>query len=278
MPDAPSNVTVSLGQGGANALLWDAASSTLYLTDNNADALGKYTTGTTTTQVATLPTESAGISLGGMVKLSDGSILIANFGFGTQGTLFQVASGATTGTALTGLDATRRRIQIAQDSAGTLYSSYFTGGMGMQTGGVATLTVAAGAGVETEIAGGTTSAGFKKVVGIAATPTAVYVSDQTQAKIFKIDLANANTVSMLATVPTADLLMMLPNGDMLTGGGAAISRITQSGTVTAVSLPGTTFSDVRGIAYDDAGHRLFIVDHSATPGVGDSLVIVPFTP
>ena len=36
--DAASEIVVPLA-GGANALWWDAASSTLYLTDNNADAL-----------------------------------------------------------------------------------------------------------------------------------------------------------------------------------------------------------------------------------------------
>jgi glucose/arabinose dehydrogenase len=278
-PDATSVVTVSLGQGGANALLWDAATSTLYLTDNTADKLESFTGGTTINSVATLPTESAGISLGGMLKLADNSIVIANFGFGTQGTLFQVASGGTTGSSLTGLDATRRRIGLAQDSAGTMYSSYFTGGMGTQVGGVASMTITTGAALETEIAGATTSAGFKKVVGIAATTTAVYVSDQTQKTIFKIDLTSSNAVSALATgLPAADLLMMLPNGDMLTGGGATITRVTQAGTVSAVSLPGTTFSDVRGIAFDPVSSRLFIVDHSATAGVGDTLNIAKFTP
>jgi hypothetical protein len=63
----------------------------------------------------------------------------------------------------------------------------------------------------------------------------------------------------------------LPNGDLLTGGGAAISRITPTGTVTA--LPNTGFGTVRGLAYDPAGHRLFIVDHSATPGTPDKLHI-----
>jgi len=280
---APALVQVSLGQGGANALLWDAATSTLWYTDNTADYLDKYTTGTSGMQVASLPTSTGGISLGGMVEQADGTIVIANFGFGQAGSVFTVASGGTTGTNVTGtLDATRRRIGIAQDSAGVLYTSYFTGGMGMaQVGGVSRLTLNGSSTSETELAGGSTSAGFKKVVGLAATTTALYVSDQTQSMIFKIDLTNANTVSVLATTTSPpDLLFMLPNGDMLTGGGPTISRITQAGVVSPLTLPGNpTFSDARGIAYDATGHRLFVVDHSSTAGVGDTLNIISnFTP
>jgi hypothetical protein len=38
------------------------------------------------------------------------------------------------------------------------------------------------------------------------------------------------------------------------------------------------FSDVRGIAYDAVGHRLFVVDHSTAAGTPDALHIIPFTP
>jgi hypothetical protein len=79
-------------------------------------------------------------------------------------------------------------------------------------------------------------------------------------------------VSPVASVPKVDLLMMLPGGDLLTGGGSEISRITQAGTVTA--LPAVGFEQVRGLAYDPAGKRLFIIDHSATPGRPDRLHIV----
>jgi hypothetical protein len=77
-------------------------------------------------------------------------------------------------------------------------------------------------------------------------------------------------VSKLASV-AVDLLAMLPNGDLLTGGGPTISRITPTGQVTA--LPGS-FEQVRGLAYDSAGKRLFVIDHSVTVGVSDKLRIV----
>lgn len=267
----PADITMNLA-GGGNALLWDAATSTLYFTDGTANKLMKYTDAGGMVAVATLPTETSGISLGDMIKRADGSILITNFGFGTTGDLIQVTGSTAVDT--TGFDKTRRRIGLAQDSAGKIYESYFVGGGGgAQTGGASTVTLAATVGVETEIV--PAAAGLKKIVGTAVTADGhtLYLSDQSQKKIVKVDLTNANTVSDLATVTTADLLIMMPNGDLLTGGGATIERITPAGVVT--TLPNTGFETVHGLAYDAVGKRLFIVDHSATVGTPDKLHIQP---
>jgi hypothetical protein len=78
--------------------------------------------------------------------------------------------------------------------------------------------------------------------------------DQTDKAIFKVALPGY-AVSRLATVPPVDLLTLLPGGDLLTGGGPAIARITQCGEVS--TLPGPVFEQVRGLAYDAHGKRLF---------------------
>jgi hypothetical protein len=279
-PDAPVDMAVDgpdprTGDftltGGANGITWDAATSTLYLSDSNADALLKFTDAGGVQTVGTFPTESAGISLGDIIKLADGTILTPNFGFGTQGTIFAM-SPANQSSALTGLDATRRRIGLAQDSAGTMYVGYFTAAMMMQQGGVGTLTIASGAGTETEIAGTTTSAGFKKIVGIAATTDAVFVSDQTQLTIFKIAIPGNTVTTIASQLPAADLLVLMPNGDLLTGGTGGVHRVTQAGTVTT---PFTGFESVRGMAYDTALKRLFFIEHSATVTVPDKLHVRP---
>ncbi len=257
--------------GGANALLWDTATQALYLTDSNADALLEFTDANGVQTVGSFPAATAGVSLGDLVKRADGTILTTNFGFGTQGTLFAMASNHTS-SQLTGLDAARRRIGLAQDSAGVLYETYFvSAGMGMQNGGVARVTIAGSAATETEIAGVSTTAGFKKLVGLVATPTAVFVSDQTQKTIFKITIPGL-VVTSVAVTPSADLLMMMPNGDLLTGGGPAISRVTQAGVVTQLFAG---FEQVRGLAYDPTGKRLFIIEHSATVGTPDKLHVRP---
>lgn len=203
------------------------------------------------------------------MKRPDGTILTASFGFGTQGTLFAMA-GDGTSRALTGLDPARRRVGLAQGPDGALYVGYFVGGKAAQAGGVAAVTVTGGAAVETEIAGGSTSAGFKKVVGVAAAPGAVFVADQAAKAIYRIAVPGF-AVSKVAEVPSADLLVMLPGGDLLTG-GTGVHRVTQAG---AVSTIFTGFEQVRGLAYDPALRRLFIIEHSATVGVPDKLHVRP---
>jgi hypothetical protein len=267
-----ADVVITLA-GSANALVWDAASSTLFLTDSNTDTLVSWTDAGGLAAAGTFPPAVAGISLGGIVKREDGTLIVTSFGFGKEGTLFQIAPDRTS-RALTGLDPVRRRVGLAQDARGALYTAYFVGGGGATPiGGVASVAIDGGAATEIEIAGASTTAGFKKLVGIVATPAALFVADQTQKMIFTIALPD-HAVSPLASVPKVDLLVMLPNGDLLTGGGAEITRITQAGRVT--TLPTGGYEQVRGLAYDPAGKRLFIVDHSATPGRPDRLHIVPF--
>jgi hypothetical protein len=260
--------------GGANALYWDDATSTLYLTDDGANTFRRWTASSGLSDVATLPVDPAGSSPGGIVK-SGSSFLIADFGFGTNGTIDQITGN--TATALTGLAVNYRRIGLATDSSGTIWECYFTGGGGgTQTGGVGTVTVGTGTATETEVAGGTTSAGFKKLVGIAVSDTYVFVSDQSGNAIWTIKKSDSS-VKQLATITKPDLLYMLPNGDLLTGGSANIFRITQTGTVSALTLT-ATFGTVHGIAYDATGHHLFVIDHSSMAGTSDMLHVIPFTP
>lgn len=195
------------------------------------------------------------------MRREDGTLLIASFGFGTQGGMLAITGG--TATALTGLDPTRRRVGLAQDPAGAIYSAYFVGGRGKPpAGSIATITIAGTIATETEIA-----SGFHKVVGLVATPAALFVSDQTDRTIYRIAVPGY-AVSKLASAPAVDLLAMLPDGDLVTGGGPTISRIAQTGQVT--TLPGT-FEQVRGLAYDAVGKRLFVIDHSLTVGLPDKL-------
>jgi hypothetical protein len=243
----------------------------LYLTDNNTDSLVQWTEAGGLQPVGSFPPAVAGISLGGIVRRADGTTLVTSFGFGKEGTLFQMAADKTS-RAVTGLDSVRRRVGLAQDANGVLYTAYFVGGGGARPiGGVATIALDGSAATETEIAGASTKAGFQKPVGLVATPSAVFVADQGQKTIFKIAVPGY-AVTPLASVLKADLLAMLPGGDLLTGGGSEISRVTQAGSVSA--LPGGGFEQVRGLAYDPAGKRLFIIDHSATPGRPDRLHIM----
>jgi len=269
-PDPRGPRTVSL-TGPANSLFWDTAASTLYLTDTATHSIIKYTDANAVQNVGALITGTAMISYGDMIKQGGGTILVTNFGFATEGNIYSLTMAGVAGS-FTGLDVTRRRIGLSKDTNGLIYDGYFTGGGGQpQVGGVALVTLAQGVATETEIAG--TTQGLKKVVGIVATPTAVFVSDQTQKKIFKIAIpGNAFSEVTTTALPEVDLLAMLPNGDLLTGGGTTVRRITQAGVVSDVF---TGFEQVHGLAYDPTLKRLFIMDHSITVGVSDKLHIRP---
>jgi hypothetical protein len=84
----PADISVTL-PGGANALCWDAAGSTLYLSDSNASSLVTWTDAGGLQPSDALPAGSAGVSLGGIVRRADGTLLIVSFGFGTQGGMFE---------------------------------------------------------------------------------------------------------------------------------------------------------------------------------------------
>lgn len=273
-PDAPNfrgPLSFDLA-GGANGILWVPSESTLYFTDNNSDKLRKYTDAGGLADVATLPAGSAGISLGDIVRQADGTVLVANFGFGTQGTIFRVNTDGTS-EALTGLVPNRRRIALRQATDGTLYEAYFVGGGGgTPVGGVAAVTLAGTAATETEIATLNPQGNpFKKLVGLELKGDAVYLSDQTDKRIYKIALPGF-AVTDVATVPAADLLSQMPNGDLL-GGGSDVYRI--DATTNAVTTLISDVDQVRGTAYDNVAKRLFLIEHSTMAGVADKLVIRP---
>lgn len=255
--------------GGGNAVYWDATDSALYLTDDGHGTLVKWTDANSFQTFGTFPTVTGGVALGQIVRRSDATFLVPSFGFGTQGTLFTMAADGSSSGAITGLDATRRRIALAQDSGGLLYEGYFTGTMMAVTGGVASVAIAAGVGTETAIA---TTTSLKKVVGLVATTTTLYVCDQTAAKIYAITLPTG-PMTTLASPPSCDQMSLLPSGDLVTGSlTGGVYRITTAGVVSTIV---SGFDQVRGTAYDPALRRMFIVEHSSVPGGHDRLHIIP---
>ncbi|HEX4423241.1 MAG TPA: hypothetical protein VH165_35265 [Kofleriaceae bacterium] len=262
--------------GGANGLYWDDAAHTLYLTDENANTLLTYTDAAGIATVTALPVEASGSNPGGITRLASGTLLTPNFAMGTSAgnTLFTVDPAAKTSTALTGLDGSHHRIGIGVTSTGAIYDTYFAGmGAGNQTGSVATIVVGAdGSATETDLTFAV-APGFKKLVGMIVTDDAVFVTDQTQLKVFKIALAD-NTVTTVGAVTSADLMTLLPGGDLITGGTGGVRRLTQAGVETTL-FTGETFDDVHGNAYDPTGKRLFFINHSSTAGTKDRLEVRP---
>ena len=94
-------------------------------------------------------------------------------------------------------------------------------------------------------------------VGVAATAAGVFVSDQESNTIYAID---HGALEPFATgLLGVDLLTALPDGSLVTGGKTgAVVRIAPDGTQSQIAAG---FEEVRGTAYDPAGHRLFVVEH-----------------
>ncbi|HEX4454110.1 MAG TPA: hypothetical protein VH143_24775 [Kofleriaceae bacterium] len=236
-------------QRDANGAYWDATEHALYLTEGNA--LVRWTDAGNFTEVAQLG--SAGVELGGLVRLPDGSFAITSFGFGSDGGVFVVDPSHQV-RAVANLDPIRRRIGIARAPDGAIYDTYFVVNGHDHHGGVAALDL--GSGGETEMVG----SGLAKPVGIAALANELIVSDQDGNAIESIARgSNAAVAPIAANLPSVDLLTVLPDGSLVTGGRAgSITEVTRGGTQHPLAAG---FDQVRGTAYDAAGKRLFVVEH-----------------
>ena len=283
--DAPADVahdgpdlttqTIELA-GAANGAFWDDAQHALFFTDEDAAKLMVYTDVAGVQPVMTLPTAPSYIP-GGITALG-GKLVTPNFGPGATtnaaNEVFVVDPSVMTGVASTGLLETRHRIGVGVLGT-TLYAATFTGTSGAPVGAVESLTIG-GDGAATEaLLVFAADPGFKMLVGLVATGTSLFVSDQTQKKVFKIDVGDPNsTVSDVGAVADADLMSMMPNGDLIVGGKMGVRRLTQAGVDTQL-FSTETFDDIAGSSYDPTGKRLFFINHSSTAGTPDKLEVRP---
>ncbi|MFT3693175.1 MAG: hypothetical protein QM831_08540 [Kofleriaceae bacterium] len=249
-PPQPAPVTPAQDQDiplptPANGLAWDAADKALYIAADTK--LLKWTSGTEFTPVADFPATGK-LSLGGVVKLADGSFLVTSFGFGTDGTVFHVDAQHKV-SAVPNLDPKRRRVGIAVGPDAAIYDAYFVMDGKDHTGGLAKLDLVKG---ETDVPLGTT---LSKVVGVVATKRGVFISDQGANAIYAV----GNATPIAKDLPSADMLAVLPDGALVTGGkNGVVSKVTLDGTITMLAQG---YESVRGIAVDGEGKRLFVVEH-----------------
>jgi sugar lactone lactonase YvrE len=251
----PTTASISL-DGDANGLYWNDATSTLYIADNANNRILSYTDADGVSKFADLPAASAsGPGLGQLIPLADGSLLVARFGFGTTGDVVQVMPDATS-TILPKLDATHRRIGLAQAGDGTLFEAYFVKNGTSYVGSIAKFTLA---GDETDVV-----TGLQKPVGVLATGTTLYFDDQSNNELYTTPAASPGALNQLAALPNADLLCAGPNQTIFSGGADGnVRQIDSSGNV---SVFATGFAAARGVAYDAANHRLFIANHVGASG------------
>lgn len=232
--------------GDANGLYWDADEQALYFTAKAT--LSRWTDKDGVSEIATLPTIGEKSSFGGITRGGDAAFVIASFGFGTDGAVVLVDRKHQV-TTLPNLDKARRRVGITRAPDGSLYDVYFVVNGHDHRGGLAKLDLAKG---EQDIA----LPNLVKPVGVVATADTIYVSDQDTNSIVAWKAGAATPVA--SGLPSADLLVLLPDGSLVTGGKTGtISRVAADGKVSTIK---EGLGEVRGLAYDPTNKRLFVVE------------------
>jgi hypothetical protein len=268
----PVSLTFS---GDPEGLWWDAPSSTLYVADQENNQVLTWTDSNGFKTFSTLPGGAqAAEDLGQIVLTPQGNLLVIVFGFGTNGTI-DVVSPAGSATAVTGLNATYRRLGLTQAEDGTLYESYFVKETSASNpvGSIAqvTLTSSGGGwtGTETPVV-----TGLGKPVGVLATGGNLYITDQQTNDFYSVpisSLPNSNP-TVLGSNLALDLISLGPNGVFFTGSSAGdLNELTATGQE-SVFVSG--YANPRGSAYDAANTRVFFGNHIQSGGQ-NQLVIVP---
>lgn len=251
--------------GDPNGLWWDGEE--LIIADDDNNRILRWTDEGGLSRLGELiqPGES-GAGLGQPVRLPNGTVVVPRFGYGTHGDVVTLAPDGTS-TAVPDLDLTRRRIGLAMADDGSLYDGWFFSGESGRVGAVSKLDLS---GSETDFL-----TGLGKPVGVLVAGDTLYVSDQDTSQVLAAPLADPDALTQFAQVDAPDLLCAGPEGSLFTGGlGGDVRRIGADGSVTTFA---TGFREIRGVAYDDVQHRLFVVDHDGdeADGLVHSLQILP---
>lgn len=298
--DAGSNTGSGSGSsfqinGFGNGLFWDSTQNALFFTEKvsgSGNALAKWTDAGGIEVVASLDGIGSA-NPGELVQLADGSFITPQFSsqninngiihiVGSTATLELEAAGSGSGAGSNIGDFRSVGLTLGSDGT-TIFQSAFT--KSTSFAGFILQTVLTGSAAEQSVfaqGGGTTTVG--KVIGLVANADGSFIlGDQSDNTFWKVSAAGAFT-TFVAVYNHPDLLLQLPTGDLLDGGGSGVAGTVEAinqisladGTVTPLTFPGFTFTYVGGMAYDPVGHRLFVDDQ--TGGSNDTFDVLPFTP
>lgn len=260
--------TSLLIDGDPNGLWWDATQGVLYIADDNGNRLLRWTdAGFQDAILLPNATGDDGPGLGQVVQTADGTLAVTRFGFGTRGDVVTVSPDGQ-GAVVPNLDPMRRRIGMTVAADGSVYVGWFTGSRTDRIGGVSRIDLKAGGEVDLD------ATGLLKVVGVLAGDGVLYVSDQDESRLYSVS-TNGGSPQLIGSPPSADLLTHGPDNTLFTGGKAGeVYQISLAGDVTTVQ---GGFQEVRGLAYDAANQRLFVVDHDTdeSDGFSHRLHILP---
>ncbi len=258
------------GNGDPLSMVWDDATSILYIADNRNNQIWSWTDAAGFAKLAKVPADpvadDAGrTNLGQIVKLPDGTLVVPRFGFGTVSALLYVKPATGESGTVPGLSGTRKRTALAVDPSGKLWGGYFfTPGDGLGMVNQYTLTG------ETDYA-----RGFEKPVGTLVQDGRLLVSDQQRGTIYSLPLdggfVDGGPYEVFAAVPSCDALTAGPSGSVITGqfrplsdgGGLHLRQAFPDGGVRGVHDE-VELAKPQGVAYDKTNKRLFVADSNGT--------------
>jgi len=196
--------------------------------------------------------------LGDLDFAADGALYVPRFGFGMPGlgAIFRVAPGGGP-EAIAGVNDEWRRVGLDHDDArGLLWvATYSRDADDVYTGWIASVDPVAG--VETMLLGG-----LSKPVGIAVLGDTLFVGDQAQRQLFKVDLKAATPALTLVSdeFESLDLMETTRDGALLVlsydtaNSTGYVHRVTAEGAITTVAQGDW---EPRGIAFDGVS-RIFV--------------------
>ncbi len=264
------------GLGSPDAIYWDNTKQVLYIADDHGNQVWTYTDAAGFVKYATVPddpflTDAGKQKLNGITELADGTLVVARFGYGTNGALYTVSPDGGSSTTIPGIDPTGRRIEVTSDSTGAIYADAFKGTTATAAGEVDFVSLSLGSVIY--------ATGFGKTVGLLDNGTSLLVSDQTNNAIIavpldptqigtsKTTLADGGAFPVYATVDGPDQLSAGPDGTIYTdeflsnydGGTPQVRQISPDGGVT-IPFPDQKFTSLSDVAYDAKNSRLFVAD------------------
>ncbi len=241
-----------------NGILWDASAQALVFASEDGPAVYRWRAPAELTVVGKLPPPGGPPGLGPVVVTRDGTMVTTRFGKGVGGAVvFLRADGSSA--AVPALDPARRRIGLAVADDGALFDSYFTFDEKLRVfaGAVARLDLASG---ERQLFGG-----LKKPVGILARDGELFVGDQETGTILRAPADGSKPPRAWVTnLDGPDLMCAGPSNSIFAGSRTGtVYRIAADGTISDAARD---LRAVRGVAYDPAAHRLFVVERRAQDG------------
>lgn len=262
----------------ANGIVVRAEDAATFITDDTSNSVLVSKDGERFTRYASIDAVAGQANSLSQLSLGEGhTLFVARFGFGTAGGVFEIGEGGAV-TALSGLDPTRRRLGLVSIGAGRLLSSWFVKGDNpSQAGGVSLIVYDEQTHIATER---DLLLRLGKPVGIGVFRGRVFIADQQGNRIVDADLAALlaadhplQTDAVLASVGSPDLLAVGRDGTLFTKcGPTGVCSIAQNGSVTA--LPGD-FDDVRGVAVDETGGWLYVVDRAKSAQTPSYVRVLP---